>query len=76
MLKVNKMAEALAGDKTVNVMKKALDILKNELNREEYLTYLETITPKIGDATKELRDKTKDLSLKLVLKEAKKLETR
>ncbi len=54
------------------VMRKALDILKDELSREEYLTYLEAITPKIGDATKELRDKTKALDLKVVLKEAKK----
>ncbi len=75
MLKVNKMTEALAEDKTVNVMRKALDILKNELNMEEYLTYLETITPKIGDATRELKNKTEVLSLKRVLKEAKKLET-
>lgn len=56
------------------VMRKALDILKSELSRDEYLTYLETITPKIGDATKELRDKTKALDLKTVLKEAKKFE--
>ncbi len=75
MLKVNKMTEALAEDKIVNVMRKALDILKNELNMEEYLTYLETITPKIGDATKELRNKTEGMSLKRVLEEAKKLET-
>lgn len=56
------------------VMKKALRILKNELSREEYLTYFETITPKVGDATKELRDKTKELNLKSILKEAKKLQ--
>lgn len=70
------MTEAVpAEDKSVSVVKKALDILKNELSREEYLTYLQAITPRIGNATKELRDKTKGLSLKLVLEEAKKLET-
>jgi lactate dehydrogenase-like 2-hydroxyacid dehydrogenase len=58
------------------VMKKALDILKGELNREEYLTYLETITPKIGDATRELREKTKKLALRTVLKEAKKFRAK
>ncbi len=56
------------------VMKKALSILKSELSREEYLTYLEAITPKVGDATKELKDKTKVLSLKSILKEEKKLQ--
>jgi hypothetical protein len=70
------MTEAVpAEDKSVSVVKKALDILKNELSREEYLTYLQAITPRIGNATKELRDKTKGLSLELVLEEAKKLET-
>lgn len=56
------------------VMRKALDILKSELSREEYLTYLEAITPKIGDATRELRGKTKALGLKTVLKEARKFQ--
>ncbi len=54
------------------VMKKALDILRGELSREEYLTYLEAITPRVGDATKELKDKTKMLKLKTILREAKK----
>jgi hypothetical protein len=59
-----------------SVMKKALDILKSELSREEYLLYLEAITPKIGDATKELRDKSKPLDLKTVVREAKRFEAR
>ena len=59
-----------------SVMKKALDILKNELSREEYLLYLEAITPKIGDATKELRGKSKSLDLKTVVREAKRFEAR
>ncbi|MFQ5758945.1 MAG: hypothetical protein ACE5IF_04645 [Candidatus Bathyarchaeia archaeon] len=58
------------------VLKKALDILKNELSREEYLAYLEALTPKMGDATKELKDKTKNLDLKTVLNEAKKIHSR
>lgn len=58
------------------VMRKALNILKSELNREEYLAYLEAITPRIGDATKELKDKTKALDLKTVIKEAKKFQAR
>ncbi len=54
------------------VMKKALDILRGELSREEYLTYLEAITPRVGDATKELKGKTKMLKLETILREAKK----
>jgi hypothetical protein len=56
------------------VMRKALEILKSELSREEYVTYLETIVPKIDDATKELRDKTRDLTLRTVLREARKFQ--
>ncbi len=56
------------------VMRKALDILKGELTREEYLTYLEAITPKVGDATKELRELTKDLTMDEVLGEVRKRE--
>jgi hypothetical protein len=67
-LKMNEAASAEA------VMRKALDILKSELSKEEYLTYLETIVPKIGDATKELRGKTRGLALRTVLKEARKFQ--
>jgi len=56
------------------VMKKALDILSGELSREEYLTYLEAITPRLGDATKELKDKTRKLKLETILREAKKFQ--
>jgi len=58
------------------VMRKALGILKSELSREEYLLYLEAITPKIGDATKELREKSRALDLETVLREALKSEAR
>jgi hypothetical protein len=64
----------MSGVSAEAVMKKALSILRSELSREEYLTYLEAITPKVGDATKELKDKTKALDLKSVLKEAKKFQ--
>jgi len=55
-------------------MRKALNILKSELSREEYLTYLEAITPRIGDATKELKDVTKALDLKTVIEDARKFQ--
>lgn len=66
----------MSGVSAEAVMKKALSILKSELSREEYLTYLEAITPKVGDSTKELKDKTKALSLKSILKDAKKFQVR
>ena len=47
-----------------SVMNKAFDILKKELSVEEYLIYLQAIMPRVGDATKELRDKTGIMSLK------------
>ncbi|MBU2560232.1 hypothetical protein KKA03_04995 [archaeon] len=56
------------------VMRKALDILKSELNREEYLAYLEAITPRTGDAAKDLKDKTKTLDMKTIIKEARKFQ--
>jgi len=34
------------------------------------------VTPKMGDATRDLKNKTKGMSLKLVLEEAKKLDNR
>lgn len=49
-------------------MRKALDISGNELSREEYLMHLEAITPKVDDATKELKSKSK-AHLKTVLRE-------
>lgn len=55
------------------VMEKVFNILKRELSAEEYLVYLQTITPRIGDATRELRDITK-MSLEEVLRKAKQME--
>jgi hypothetical protein len=39
----------------VKVIEKAIDILKRELSPVEYVRFLEVITPKVGDAAKELR---------------------
>ncbi len=57
------------------IMEKVFNILKRELSAEEYLIYLQTITPRIGDATKDLRDITKKMSLEEVLQKAKQMET-
>ena len=54
--------------KSEEVMVKALKILERELSSEEFLIYLQTITERIGDSMKELRDKTGNLSLDEVLK--------
>lgn len=54
-------------------MKKALSMLKNELSREEYLTRLETLTPKVDDATEELRDKNQRTKPDVYLKRSKEI---
>ena len=54
-----------------DVVTKAFKILRKELSAEEYLIYLQAITPRMGDAVKELREKTKDLSLDDVVKKVK-----
>ena len=56
------------------VMEKVFNILKRELSAEEYLIYLQTITLRIGDATAELRDITKKMSLEDVVRRAKQME--
>ena len=58
------------------VLNKVFGILRKELSAEEYVTYLQMVTPRIGDATKELREKTKDLNLEEIIKGAKKIEKR
>jgi len=58
------------------VLNKVFKILRRELSIEEYVTYLKMVTPKIGDATKELREITKDLSLDEVIKGSKEIEKR
>jgi len=49
------------------VMIKALKILEKELTNEEFLIYLQTITKRAGDSVKELREKTKNLSLDKII---------
>ncbi len=66
------MSEAAAG--TPNVMEKVFNILKRELSAEEYLIFLQTITPRAQDATEQLREITKKLSLEQVKLRAKKME--
>ena len=58
------------------VLNKVFGILRRELSAEEYATYLQMVTPRIGDATKELRTKTKDLSLDEVIEGAEEIEKR
>ncbi|MGB8218026.1 MAG: hypothetical protein WCE94_12065 [Candidatus Methanoperedens sp.] len=61
------MPEA-ATPETPGVMDKVFNILKRELSAEEYLVYLQAITPRID--TKQLRDITKKMSLEEVLRKA------
>ncbi len=67
------MPEATAA-KTPKVMEKVFNILKRELSAEEYLIYLRAITPMIGNATSQLRDITKKMSLEDVVRRAKRME--
>jgi len=56
------------------VLNKVFGILRKELSAEEYVTYLQMVTPRIGDATKELREKTKDLSLDEIIEGVREIE--
>ena len=67
------MPEAITAE-TPKVMEKVFHILKRELSAEEYLIYLKAITPVIGNATAQLRDITKKMSLEDVVRSAKKME--
>jgi len=58
------------------VINKVFRILRRELSIEEYVSYLRMVTPKIGDATEELREITKDLSLDEVINGSKEIEKR
>ncbi len=66
------MPEAAATE-TSKVMEKVFYILKRELSAEEYLIYLKAITPMIGNATAQLRDITKKMSLEDLVRRAKKM---
>ena len=67
------MPEAAATE-TPKVMEKVFNILKRELTAEEYLIYLKAITPRTGEATAQLRDITRKMSLEDVVRRAKKME--
>ncbi|PWB49335.1 MAG: hypothetical protein C3F06_14385 [Candidatus Methanoperedenaceae archaeon] len=56
------------------VMEKVFNILKKELSKEEYLVYLQAITPRIGDATRELGELTEKMNLEDILQKAKTME--
>lgn len=56
------------------VLEKVLKLAKEELPYDEYVQFLEIITPKVGDAAKEirrLRDKLTDRDIIKILKEKK-----
>jgi hypothetical protein len=45
------------------VIKKAMEILREHLTKEEYLTCLEVFTEQTGNSVMELREKTKELTI-------------
>lgn len=45
------------------VIKKAMEILREHLTKEEYLTCLEIFAEQTGDSVIDLREKTKDLTI-------------
>lgn len=57
--------------KPPEVIEETFTILKQELNAEEYLIFLQIITPGLGDATRELREMTEGFSLPEVFDGAK-----
>jgi len=67
------MPEAAATE-TSKVMEKVFNILKRELNAEEYLIYLQAITPRTGEATAKLRDNNKKIRLEDAVRRAKKMD--
>ena len=56
------------------VFDKAMKILKRELSSKEFLIFLQAITPESGDSVKELKEKTKNLTMDDFLKLIKKVE--
>lgn len=63
-----------AATETSKVMEKVFNILKRDLNAEEYLIYLQAITPRTGDATAKLRDNNKKIRLEDAVRRAKKMD--
>ncbi len=56
------------------VVSKAFKILRKELTDEEFLLYLQAITPKVGDSVREIEEKTKDLTFEDILRMARDVE--
>ena len=48
--------------------------MKGEVGNREFLLFLQAVTPRRGDSVKELRDKTKDLTLDEFLRMVKRVE--
>ncbi|KAF5410652.1 MAG: hypothetical protein U9N46_07460 [Euryarchaeota archaeon] len=57
-------------------MEREFTILRQRLDAKKYLIYLQVITPRLGDATKELREVTEGISLQDVFDGAKSVERR
>jgi N-methylhydantoinase A/oxoprolinase/acetone carboxylase beta subunit len=60
--------------KSEDVLIKALRILKRELTDEEFAIYLQQITKRSGDSVKELREKTKNLTMDELVKMIRKYQ--
>jgi hypothetical protein len=48
--------------------------MRDRLSNREFLLFLQAVTPRRGDSVKELRDKTKDLTLDEFLRMVKRVE--
>jgi hypothetical protein len=49
------------------VIRKAMEIMREHLTREEYLTFLEIFAEQTGDSVIELRENTKDLTINEIM---------
>jgi len=49
-------------------------IMRDRLSNREFLLFLQAVTPRRGDSVKELRDKTKDLTLDEFLEMVRRIE--
>ena len=60
----------------VKVLEKVVSMAKRELDPVEYARFLELITPKIGDSTKELREIRDVESYEEIIERLKKVNVR
>ena len=58
------------------VVRKVLNIAERELNIEEYARFLATLTPKVGDSVKELREYRDKATYEEILERLRKRGTR